>query len=86
MTILEEAYQSLIFIEHDPLIYEDALENKDTDAVAICIICGMGVCMGHLVREELDVWEGGYPFPSKKMKKKLPRILCKPCYAAYHEA
>jgi hypothetical protein len=26
MTILEEAYQSLIFIEHDPLIYEDARE------------------------------------------------------------
>jgi len=26
MTILEEAYHSLIFIEHDPLIYEDAAE------------------------------------------------------------
>lgn len=26
MTILEEAHRSLIFIEHDPLLYEDARE------------------------------------------------------------
>jgi len=65
--------------------YLCALAQKDTDAVAICILCGMGVCMDHLVREELEIWEGGYPFTSKKMKRTLPRILCKPCYAAYHE-
>ena len=65
--------------------YLCALAQKDTAAVAICILCGMGVCMDHLVREELEIWEGGYPFPSKKMKRTLPRILCKPCYAAYHE-
>lgn len=65
--------------------YLCALAQKDTDAVAICILCGMGVCMDHLVREELEIWEGGYPFHSKKMKRTLPRILCKPCYAAYHE-
>ena len=65
--------------------YLCALAQKETDAVAICILFGMGVCMDHLVREELEIWEGGYPFPSKKMKRTLPRILCKPCYAAYHE-
>ena len=63
--------------------YMCAKEGKDTDAVAICIVCGMGVCMDHLVREEVEVWEGGYPFPSKKLKKKVPRILCQVCYDAY---
>jgi len=50
-----------------------------------CYLYGMGVCMDHLVREEVDVWEGGYPFPAKKLKRKLPRILCKPCHSVYHE-
>jgi hypothetical protein len=63
--------------------YICATEGKDTDAVAICIVCGMGVCMEHLVREEVEVWEGGYPFPSKKLSKTIPRILCQPCYTAY---
>ncbi|MEM0203052.1 MAG: DUF2180 family protein [Archaeoglobaceae archaeon] len=58
---------------------------KDTDAVAICIVCGMGVCMEHSVREEIDVWKGDYPFPAKKLKKKIPRILCVTCYEAYQE-
>lgn len=61
------------------------LEGKDTDAVASCIVCGMGVCMNHVVREEVDLWEGGYPFPSKKLKNKIPRMLCIPCHEAYIE-
>jgi len=65
--------------------YLCAKEGKDRDAVAICIVCGMGVCMDHAIREEVSVWEGGYPFPAKKLKKTVPRILCPPCYSAYHE-
>jgi len=65
--------------------YMCAKEGKDTDAVAICIVCGMGLCMDHAIREEMPLWEGGYPFPMKKEKKTLPRILCGDCHAALHE-
>ncbi|MCP1662018.1 hypothetical protein J2T61_000689 [Methanocalculus sp. AMF5] len=62
--------------------YICAEQGKDTDAVAICIVCGMGVCMDHAIREEIEKWEGGYPFPAKKLKLSIPRILCPPCYNA----
>lgn len=55
-------------------------EGKDTEAVAICIVCGMGLCKDHLIHEELDMWVGGYPFPSQKLDITLPRFLCKRCY------
>ncbi len=58
---------------------------RDTDAVAICIVCGMGVCREHSVREEVELWEGGYPFPSRKLKRTIPRILCTICYEVYRE-
>ena len=62
--------------------YICAEQGKDTEAVAICIVCGMGLCMKHAIREEQEVWEGGYPFPSKKVSKTLPRILCPYCSEA----
>jgi hypothetical protein len=62
--------------------YIDAMEGKDKDAVAICIVCGMALCMDHAIREDVTIWEGGYPFPSEKVKKSLPRFLCPECYAA----
>ena len=49
--------------------YVDAMEGKDKDAVAICIVCGMGVCLDHAIREDVTIWEGGYPFPSEKVSK-----------------
>ena len=49
--------------------YVDALEGKDKEAVAICIVCGMGVCLDHAIREDVTLWEGGYPFPSEKVRK-----------------
>lgn len=63
--------------------YMCALEGKDSDAVAICIVCGMGVCMEHAIREDVEIWEGGFPFPSRKHEKPLPKILCPWCYEAY---
>ncbi len=35
MTILEEAHHSLIFIEHDPLLYEDAVEMTEYVSLAL---------------------------------------------------
>lgn len=35
--------------------YVCAKEGVETPAVAMCIVCGMFVCMHHLVREELPV-------------------------------
>ncbi len=62
--------------------YICAQEGKDTDALAVCIVCGMGLCQEHIIRQEMDVWEGGYPFPVEKKDKTLPRILCPYCYQA----
>lgn len=57
----------------------------DKDAVAICIVCGMGLCMGHAIKQELVVrdvvnWGLGeeridYPLP-------LPRFVCAECRLA----
>jgi hypothetical protein len=65
--------------------YICAEQGKTSDAVAICIICGMGICMEHLVREETELWKGGYPFPAEKMKRTIPRILCTICHDAFKE-
>ncbi len=62
---------------------KSAKERKDSDAVAICVVCGMGLCMDHVIREEIEIWEGGFPLPSKKLEKTLPKMLCKWCYEAY---
>jgi hypothetical protein len=62
--------------------YVCAKEGRSADAVAICIICGMGLCTEHAIREDLDMWEGGYPFPAHKIKAKMPRILCPECHDA----
>jgi hypothetical protein len=66
--------------------YLCALQGEDTDAVATCVVCGMGVCMDHVIREEVETWEGGYPFPAKKLPKKIPRMLCPECVGVYRKA
>lgn len=62
--------------------YVCAQSGVQREAIAICIVCGMAVCQEHLVRADVEMWEGGYPFPRKQLKKKLPRILCRECYSA----
>ncbi len=59
--------------------YICAQQGKDEEAVAVCIVCGMGVCMTHAIRKDRDQWEGGYPFPVKKVGKRIPRVLCPYC-------
>ena len=53
--------------------------NKTEEAVSICIVCGMGLCMEHARRADLEIWEGHYPMPVKTMKFDLPRFLCEYC-------
>ncbi len=65
--------------------YICAQQGKTTDAVAICIVCGMGVCMDHLIREETPVWKGDYPVRLEKDIEKLKRIVCQPCHVALKE-
>ncbi len=65
--------------------YICALEGVSSDAVAICIVCGMGVCREHLVREAQpikDVINWGLGEETREYPKKLPRILCRECYEA----
>jgi hypothetical protein len=63
--------------------YICAKEGKDSDAVAVCVSCGMGTCMTHTIRKEVEVWEGTYPLPSRKLPAKMPRMLCTYCSVAY---
>jgi hypothetical protein len=49
----------------------------------------MGLCPEHLVREELPVWHDVNVGPGTvrhKLPETLPRILCKECYHALHQA
>jgi len=65
--------------------YVCAKQGVDKDAVAICIVCGMGLCLGHAFKEQLAVkdiidWGLGeekivYPHP-------LPRFICAECKLA----
>ena len=32
-------------------------EGKETDAIAICIVCGIAVCKDHQIREQMPVIE-----------------------------
>ena len=59
--------------------YECAENGTDEEAVSVCIMCGMGLCMEHAKRIDLPIWEGGYPVPVKIMKKGLPRFVCREC-------
>ena len=58
--------------------YEDAQAGVEKDAVAVCVACGMGLCLDHAVQEE--VWKTrvilGRP------AKKGMVVLCHHCAAA----
>ncbi len=58
--------------------YKCLEENNDTEAVAVCIVCGMGLCMDHVKVMELPVSAGKYP-EYKECKVPLPRFLCRDC-------
>nr|WP_319378504.1 DUF2180 family protein [uncultured Methanocorpusculum sp.] len=33
----------------------------DRDATGVCIVCGMGLCTKHMVRSDVEIWEGDTP-------------------------
>ena len=70
---------------NDLKCYICAKMGKDVDAVAVCIVCGMGVCMEHSIREETPIWKGDYPVRLEKDIENLKRILCQPCHEALKE-
>lgn len=59
--------------------YECAINDVTEEAVAMCIMCGKGMCMEHAKRVDLPIWQGGYPAPVKILKKGLPRFICQEC-------
>ncbi|RXE57301.1 hypothetical protein ABH15_04160 [Methanoculleus taiwanensis] len=63
--------------------YVCATEGAVSDAAAVCVVCGVGLCMEHTVRDNVELWEGGYPFPAREMKRQVPRALCPECYEAF---
>ncbi len=59
--------------------YDCMEEGKDSEAVAICIVCGKGLCIDHARRMDLPIRGATYPAPAKVLKKELPRIVCNYC-------
>ncbi len=58
---------------------------KETDAIAICIVCGIAVCRKHQIREQIPVTETykwGLGEEKVTLPLPLPRILCDWCYQA----
>lgn len=57
----------------------------ERDAIAVCIVCGMGVCREHLIREEMsvaEIFDWGIKREEIVYPKSCPRILCLYCYEA----
>lgn len=65
--------------------YMCAQQGKDSDAIGVCIVCGMGVCREHMLREETPVWDGTYPVRLKPDTEHIKRIICPPCHEALKE-
>lgn len=68
--------------------YICAESGSRSEAVAICIMCGMALCKDHLVREELPVWEElhtGMAATRRELPDRLPRFLCQDCHRALHQ-
>ena len=73
--------------------YVCAEKGVDSDAVGVCIVCGMGVCMEHATVEEVTFWEAQRLESSTvsgtfggSVAKKIPRILCPYCLISLSES
>lgn len=58
--------------------YDCMEEDKTTEAVTVCIICGKGLCMDHTNEIDLTVQTGTYP-ELKVCEKELPKHMCQYC-------
>jgi len=64
--------------------YVCAENGVDSEAVGICVVCGMGVCEEHSRYEDEAFWRNGFPIPipHEKSPETLKRLLCIDCYEA----
>jgi hypothetical protein len=56
-----------------------------TAAVAVCRLCGKGLCRDHCVRQERKVFEripSGMAAEVRATERRLPRMVCAECDAA----
>ncbi len=58
--------------------YDCMEEGKDTEATAVCIVCGKGLCTGHTKELVLPVSVGKPPHV-EHLHKGLPRLMCEYC-------
>lgn len=68
--------------------YVCAKQGVDKDAVAICIVCGMGLCLGHAFKEELlvkDIINWGFGEERIEYPHTLPRFICAECKLAIEQ-
>lgn len=76
--------------------YKCAQGGVETEAVGMCVVCGMGLCMEHARMTEVSFWEAhllewqsvaGLGMESR-VETKVPKILCDLCYSrvASHES
>ena len=65
--------------------YICAEKGKESDAVAVCTVCGAGICFEHAVCHKSTVWTGGHPFPSRDLKNPKQKMLCPACCAHHDE-
>lgn len=62
--------------------YQCARVGVEEDAVAICVVCGMGLCMEHAIREELpviDLIDWGLGQEQIRYPSTIPRFICSDC-------
>ena len=65
--------------------YECSKKGRNTDAVALCMVCGMGLCMDHAIRENqpvIDIIDWGFGKEERRYPVDIPRFLCSLCKAA----
>ena len=68
--------------------YQCAKNGVDKEAVVICIICGIELCMDDLFREELlvsDIVDWGLGREKVEYPRTLPRLICAECKVAIEQ-
>ncbi len=65
--------------------YVCAKQGVEEEAVAICIVCGMGLCLGHAFKEALevkDIVDWGFGTETIVYPHTIPRFICAECKLA----
>lgn len=68
--------------------YVCAKQGVDSEAVAICMICGMGLCLGHAIKEALavkDIIDWGFGKEEFAYPHTIPRFICAECKLAIEQ-